>query len=78
MRHAEPTGRWRHRAEYRLFRRERLVLQLEEKGLLTTYVPGRSDTQWVTRWRDATTTDLGGQAAALAEEVQRFVKRVAA
>ncbi len=63
MRHAEPTGRWRHRAEQSWLRRERLVLQIEERGLLTTFIAGHQDTQWVTRWRDAKATDMPNHLA---------------
>lgn len=62
MRHAELTGHWRHRSERALFGRERLVLQLQERGLLTTYSAGHCDTQWVTRWRDAKASDLTATA----------------
>lgn len=58
MRHAEPTGRWRYRSARAWRGAELLILQIEERGLLTTYVAGGSDTQWVTHWRDAATADL--------------------
>lgn len=59
MRHATATGRRRHVARRTFFwGREYLVLQVEERGLLTTFIGGHQDTQWVRRWRDATSGDL--------------------
>jgi len=57
FRHVEPTGRTRHRVDRR-WGRERLVLQVEERGLLTTLVGPFPDTESALRWRDATTEDL--------------------
>lgn len=58
MRHAELTGLKRLLSVRTLCGSERLVLQVQERGLHTSYIGGHVDTQWVTRWRDATTADL--------------------
>lgn len=58
MRHAEPTGLKRLLSIRTFWGRERLVLQIQERGLHTSYIGGHVDTQWVTRWRDATSADL--------------------
>lgn len=58
MRHAELTGLKRLLSVRSFWGRERLVLQLQERGLHTTCSAGQIDTQWVTRWRDATAGDL--------------------
>ena len=58
MRHAELTGLKRLHVVRTFWGHERLVLQLQERGLHTTCSAGQIDTQWVTRWRDATTADL--------------------
>lgn len=57
MAHETLTGRVRHRSERR-WGRERLILQVEEKALLTEYVAGQIDSEWKTYWRDAQTSDL--------------------
>lgn len=64
MTDAKLTGRTRYRAERRLFRGERLILQVEERGLVDEYVGGHVDCRWVNRWRDATTADLTEKALA--------------
>jgi len=60
MRHAERTGAARYRIETRGWFRKRtmLVLQIEERGLDTNWSGASFDTEWVTRWRDATIKDL--------------------
>jgi hypothetical protein len=58
VRHAELTGLKRLLSVRTFWGRERLVLQLQERGLHTTCSAGQIDTQWVTRWRDATAGDL--------------------
>jgi len=59
LRHAEDTGRRRYVSRRTFWtRREYLVLQIEERGLLTRYIGGHVDTEWVRRWRDATSGDL--------------------
>lgn len=52
-----PTGRRRHRSERR-WGRERLILQVEVRGIETTWSGGMIDSQHVNCWRDATTADL--------------------
>ena len=58
MRRAELTGLKRPLSVRTFWGHERLVLQLQERGLHTSYSAGHIDTQWVTRWRDATAADL--------------------
>lgn len=58
MRHAEKTGRQRYDSRRTFWGREYLVLQIQERGLVTTWSAGRTDTDWMTRWRDATSADL--------------------
>lgn len=52
-----PTGRTRHEVR-RSWRRTFLVLQIQERGIHTYCIGGYIDSDWVTRWRDATTSDL--------------------
>lgn len=59
MRHVTFTGKKRLKAVRSFWGKERLVLQIQERGLHTWYSAGHPDTDWVTRWRDATTADLG-------------------
>jgi hypothetical protein len=35
-----------------------IVLQLEEVGLVTSFLGGEANSEWVTRWRNAQVTDL--------------------
>jgi len=58
MRHVELTGLKRLLCVRTFWGRERLVLQLQERGLHTSCSAGQIDTEWVVRWRDATTADL--------------------
>ena len=58
MRRAQATGLKRLLSVRTFWGCERLVLQIQERGLLTTWSGGHTDTDWVTRWRDATTADL--------------------
>lgn len=53
----ELTGKTRLNSERR-WGRERLVLQVQERGNLHSNIGGRIDTETVTRWRNATTADL--------------------
>lgn len=55
--HVTPTGRKRHRP-YRTWGGTILVLQIEEKGIVTNFFAGQVDSEWVTRWRDAGAEDL--------------------
>jgi hypothetical protein len=52
------TGRKRYRIEKPLFRKPRLVLQLEETGRETEFLGGYIEHYTVNRWRDATVEDL--------------------
>jgi len=56
--HVKATGRQRHRVVARLFGREKLVLQVEERGLVTSCIGGVVECDWCTWWRDARATDL--------------------
>lgn len=58
MRRVERTGRQRHVSRRTFWGREYLVLQIQESGLVTSYIAGHVDTEWCTRWRDATAADL--------------------
>lgn len=60
LQHAEKTGRIRHRVQRLGWfgKRYACILQVEERGLHTSYSAGHHDTQWVSRWRDATLDDL--------------------
>lgn len=58
MRHVERTGRQRYDSRRTFWGREYLVLQIQERGLVASYIGGHVDCEWMTRWRDATTVDL--------------------
>jgi hypothetical protein len=58
MRRAENTGEIRFRCHRDWRGREYVVLQMKWRGLLTTWAPGGSDTEWVTEWRDARVEDF--------------------
>lgn len=52
MRHKKLTGKKRLRCED-----EKLILQVQEKGLDTKYIGGNISSEWVTYWRDAKVED---------------------
>lgn len=52
------TGKRRYRSQQRWGGREELVMQIEERGIVTTWSAGQIDSEWMNRWRDATTSDL--------------------
>lgn len=53
------TGRRRFRTFWLSKREHVLVLQIEERGLVTEMRGPFPDSEWMTRWRDATVEDIG-------------------
>lgn len=66
------TGNARFRSERSFFGRERIILQVEEGGLLGEKpVAGSVDSHWRSRWRDARTEDLTGIQGFIYRERER-------
>lgn len=62
LRHSELTGRHRLRIHRDWLGRAMMVLQVEWRGLHTTFIAGHTDTQWATCWRDARIEDVEVEA----------------